>query len=180
MNYLNKIFMFHGKEAKKLLLNRSRRGKSRGHTNASWSLLNVKFLFWTTHCGMHGAARYKKKRLKGLPKFLEMQNRVLAQNFWSKVLNHKKYLGLPTKKAYTPKIYHKLFSDSAHFKENVYNSLVQWVARRHLLIDWYRILTNILGRYRSNRTDLLRCKFEQGKEIVGGTHWTRMLFKILL
>ena len=76
-----------------------------------------------------------QKRLKGLPKFLAKQNFVLAQNFGSKVLNHKKYLGLPTKKAYNPKIYQKLFSDSVHFKKNVYDSLVQWVAKRHLLID---------------------------------------------
>ena len=73
---------------------------------------------------------FHKKRLKGLPKFLAMQNRVLAQNFGSKVLNHKKYLGLPTKKAYDQKIYQKLFSDSVHFKKNVYDSLVQWVAKR--------------------------------------------------
>ena len=78
---------------------------------------------------------FHKKRLKGLPKFLAMQNRVLAQNFGSKVLNHKKYLGLPTKRAYDQKIYQKLFSDSVHFKKNVYDSLVQWVAKRHLLID---------------------------------------------
>ena len=64
-----------------------------------------------------------------------MQSRVLAQDFGSKVLNRKKYLGLPTKKAYDPKIYQKLFSDSVHFQANVYNNLVQWVAKRQLLID---------------------------------------------
>ena len=64
-----------------------------------------------------------------------MQNRVLAQDFGSRVLNNKKYLVLPTKKAYDQKIYQKLFSDSVHFKKNVYDSLVQWVAKRHLLID---------------------------------------------
>ena len=78
---------------------------------------------------------FHKKRLKGLPKFLTMQNCVLAYNFGSKVLNHKKYLGLPTKKTYDQKIYQKLFSDSVHFKKNVYDSLVQWVAKKHLLID---------------------------------------------
>ena len=68
---------------------------------------------------------FHKKWLKGLPKFLAIQNRVLAQNFGSKVLNHKKYLGLPTQKTFNPKIYQRLFSDSVHFKKDVYDSLVQ-------------------------------------------------------
>ena len=97
--------------------------------------LNCKILILDNPLWHERCCTLHKKRLKGLPKFLAMQNRVLAQNFGSKVLNHKKYLGLPTKKAYNPKIYQKLFSDSVHFKENVYNRLVQWVAKRHLLIE---------------------------------------------
>ena len=36
---------------------------------------------------------FHKKHLKGLPKFLTMQNRVLGQNFGSKVLNHTEIFG---------------------------------------------------------------------------------------
>ena len=74
-----------------------------------------------------------RKRLKGLHSFLEKQNSILAQNFGSRVLNHKKYLGMPTKKAYKLKNYLKLFSDSVHFKENVYRDLVQRIAVKHLI-----------------------------------------------
>ena len=81
-----------------------------------------------------------KNPLKGLHTFLEKQNHIFSQNFGSKVLNHKKYLGIPTKRPYKPKCYQRLFSDSVHFKENVYNSLVQWGAKRQLLIDWYQNL----------------------------------------
>ena len=121
-----------------LLLNRSRRGKSRGYTDASRNCLEplkCKVFILDNPLRHARCCTFHKKCLKGLPKFLAIQNRVLAQNFGSKVLNHKKYLGLPTKKAYNPKIYQKLFSDSVHFKKNVYDSLVQWVAKRHLLID---------------------------------------------
>ena len=74
-----------------------------------------------------------KKRLKGLHRFLEKQNRALAQSFGSRVLNHKKYLGMPSKKAYKLKNYLKLFSDSVHFKDNVYSDLVQRIAIKHLI-----------------------------------------------
>ena len=74
-----------------------------------------------------------RKRLKGLHSFLEKQNRILAQNFGSRVLNHKRYLGMPSKKAYKLKNYLKLFSDSVHFKENVYSDLVQRIAIKHLI-----------------------------------------------
>ena len=74
-----------------------------------------------------------KKRLKGLHSFLEKQNHTLAQHFGSRVLNHKKYLGMPSKKAYKLKNYLKLFSDSVHFKDNVYSDLVQRIAVKHLI-----------------------------------------------
>ena len=74
-----------------------------------------------------------KKRLKALHSFLEKQNRILAQNFGSRVLNHKKYLGMPSKRAYKLKNYLKLFSDSVHFKDNVYSDLVQRIAIKHLI-----------------------------------------------
>ena len=74
-----------------------------------------------------------RKLLKGLHSFLEKQNKILAQKFGSRVLNHKKYLGMPSKKAYKLKNYLKLFSDSVHFKDNVYSDLVQRIAVKHLI-----------------------------------------------
>ena len=79
--------------------------------------------------------REHRRQLKGLHCYLEKQNRTLAQSFGSKVLNHKKYLGIESKKARKLKNYLKLFSDSVHFKENVYSSLVQRIAEKHLLIN---------------------------------------------
>ena len=74
-----------------------------------------------------------RKSIKGLHSFLEKQNHILAQSFGSKVLNHKKYLGMPSKRAYKLKNYLKLFSDSVHFKDNVYSDLVQRIAVKHLI-----------------------------------------------
>ena len=76
-----------------------------------------------------------RKSIKGLHSYLEKQNRILAQGFGSKVLNHKRYLGMASKKACKLKNYLKLFSDSVHFKENVYSDLVQRIAVKHLLIN---------------------------------------------
>ena len=75
------------------------------------------------------------RAIKGLHSYLENQNRILAQGFGSKVLNHKRYLGMASKKACKLKNYLKLFSDSVHFKENVYSDLVQRIAVKHLLIN---------------------------------------------
>ena len=91
-----------------LLLNRSRCGRSRGAYQGLIELLEplkCKIFILDNPLRHARCCTLHKKRLKGLPKFLEMQNRVLAQNFGSKVLNHKKYLGLPTKKTYDQKIY---------------------------------------------------------------------------
>ena len=105
--------------------------------------------------------RKHRKSLKGLHCYLEKQNRVLAQSFGSKVLNHKKYLGMSRRKTGNLKVYLKLFSDSVHFKENVYSSLVQRIAEKHLLINW--LVTLISCKHCGLMSDplwvdLLQCK----------------------
>ena len=81
--------------------------------------------------------RKHRKNLKGLHSYLEKQNRLLARFFqgFSTVLNHKKYLGMSRRKTGNLKVYLKLFSDSVHFKRNVYSSLAQRIAEMHLLIN---------------------------------------------